>query len=627
MAILGNFRVQTVSIGAALFIAMLAIASSLLSVGMIAQLGHDLNATATRSLPSMSKLTVLDGAQGEARLLVAQHILAPTDDAKAKVESTLVGKIAEIDGLLASYAPLVSDEAERAMFIDVQRKFGDWKDHSKRVRQMSFAGQQAAAANEYNNGLKPLGRAVAAAVDKQVKYNNRLGEQAAARGVAAAQHSQRVMLLFCAATVLGMLAAIYLLRTRLAAPLGRLTEAMNDMAGGALDRDVPGRDQSDEIGQIARALEGIKSGVEARTRQQAAAAARAQEIVVNELAKGLGELKEGKLDCVIETRFPADYERLRVDFNETVAVLAQVMQDLAIATETVRNGSSEIASAADDLSRRTEEQAASLEESAASVRELTASVTQTARIAAEARSNAQETEAEAQQSSTVMVTAVTAMEEIARSSKRMQEIVSLIDGIAFQTNLLALNAGVEAARAGDAGKGFAVVATEVRSLAERSAEAAKEITGIIKTSGQEVRSGVELMHETRAALDGIVNRTTSIAEMIGSISDAANEQAAAIHQVDSVVAEMDRATQQNAALVEQSTAASQGLSQEAHRLGGLVSRFSFGAGQGQVFAFPAPSTRRPQSTAAKVRSAASAAALAVPVPAPAAATPGDWSEF
>jgi len=623
MVLLGKFRAQTVSIGAALLIAAIAFASSAMSLKLTGELGDDLTYAAENTIPSLSILGAIDGAQGDARLLVTQHVLAPDDAQKRDIEQKLGAKITEVDGMIASYEPLVSDQTDRADFNQVKTFWSDWKEHAQRTRELSLSGQGDAAARYYNDNLKPVGKAVGDAMDVQVSYNKKLGKQAGDRGAAAAASAWRVTLMFGIAAVMGMLLAIVLLRTRLAAPLARLTDAMRDMAGGALDRDIPGRELADEMGEIARALDAIKRGVEERTRIEAERSAKAQEQVVEALAASLGALKAGKLDCAITARFPEEYERLRADFNDTVASLGEVMQDMAQAADSVRSGSSEIASAANDLSRRTEGQAAALEESAASVRQLTTSVTETARIAEEARTNARETELEAQQSGEVMVAAVNAMEVIARSSQRMEEIVSLIDGIAFQTNLLALNAGVEAARAGDAGKGFAVVATEVRSLAERSAEAAKEITGIIKASGHEVSNGVELMHKTRAALDGIVTRTTSIAGMIGSIADAASEQAAAIRQVDTVVADMDKVTQQNAALVEESTAASRGLADESTRLGALVGRFEFSGKVGDVVALRAA----PPKAAAPAPAPRRAAKVAVNAPAPVPAGDNDWSEF
>lgn len=210
------------------------------------------------------------------------------------------------------------------------------------------------------------------------------------------------------------------------------------------------------------------------------------------------------------------------------------------------------------------------------MRQLSTTVAQTAQTAKEASDTARETSNEAQSSGNTMAHAVAAMEEISKSSQRMQEIVALIEGIAFQTNLLALNAGVEAARAGDAGRGFAVVASEVRSLAQRSSDAAKEITAIIQTSGRDVGNGVRMIGDTQGALGQIVERTSRLSGMIETIARSAEEQAAAIRQVDSVVSDMDRITQANAALVEEATAASRSLSNEANALGGLVGKFAVG---------------------------------------------------
>jgi methyl-accepting chemotaxis protein len=244
----------------------------------------------------------------------------------------------------------------------------------------------------------------------------------------------------------------------------------------------------------------------------------------------------------------------------------------------VSNGANEISAAASDLATRTEGQAASLEESSAAVRELTHSATSTAQTAAEASNLARAAQSSAKGSGDTMNQTVAAMSQIAESSRKMEEIVGLIEGIAFQTNLLALNAGVEAARAGEAGKGFAVVATEVRALAQRSSDAAKDITAIIQSSGRDVAQGVTMIGQTQAALTQIVASTQELSDMIEAIATASREQSTSILQVDSAVAAMDRSTQQNAALVEQSSAAARSLSSEASALTGLVQRFDIGSG-------------------------------------------------
>ena len=245
-----------------------------------------------------------------------------------------------------------------------------------------------------------------------------------------------------------------------------------------------------------------------------AEAAKQQEFVVHSVATGLEKLSAGDLLFRLTTAFSGDYEKLRGDFNAAMATLQETMQSIATNTQGVRSGAEEITQASDDLSRRTEQQAASLEETAAALDQITATVRRTAEVANEARDLVSTSKADAERSGDVVRETVGAMDGIETSSKQIANIIGVIDEIAFQTNLLALNAGVEAARAGDAGRGFAVVATEVRALAQRSADAAKEIKALISASGQQVETGVKLVSETGQALGRIVTQV-SAAERAG----------------------------------------------------------------------------------------------------------------
>jgi methyl-accepting chemotaxis protein len=240
----------------------------------------------------------------------------------------------------------------------------------------------------------------------------------------------------------------------------------------------------------------------------------------------------------------------------------------------MQSGAKEISSAAEDLSRRTERQAASLEETAAALDQITATVRRTAENAQEADKVVSQTRAQAETGGAVVQRAVDAMGEIERSSDQISQIIGVIDEIAFQTNLLALNAGVEAARAGEAGRGFAVVASEVRALAQRSADSAKEIKTLISASGAQVKSGVVLVRETGEALTGIAGRIVEVTQLMSEIRGSTQEQAVGLAEVNTAVNEMDQVTQQNAAMVEESTAASVALSREAAELAQLVGRFT-----------------------------------------------------
>ncbi|PVM93681.1 methyl-accepting chemotaxis protein [Caulobacter endophyticus] len=317
---------------------------------------------------------------------------------------------------------------------------------------------------------------------------------------------------------------------------------------------------------------------EIRQQQAASNAARdraeaAQALVVSTLGESLERVAVGDLSVRIEAAFPGSYDRIKQDFNRSVESLSQAMAAIDGAAGNLRMGAGEIAAAAEDLSRRTEQQAASLEETAAAMDEITATVRRSADDSEQAASAASGARVDAVRSGEVMREAVVAMAEIEVSSSQVGKIIGVIDEIAFQTNLLALNAGVEAARAGEAGRGFAVVAQEVRSLAQRSAEAAREIKALISTSGQQVARGVRLVTETGQALDGIVDKVTDIDTLLAAISRSAREQALGLNQVSTAINHMDQVTQQNAAMVEETTAAAANMATETHNLGGLVGRF------------------------------------------------------
>jgi methyl-accepting chemotaxis protein len=294
------------------------------------------------------------------------------------------------------------------------------------------------------------------------------------------------------------------------------------------------------------------------------------------LGEGLGNLAAGNLQQRITVQFPPALEKLRADFNAALGQLEQALAGVVACTQAMGAGTQQIATASNDLSRRTEQQASSLEETAAALDEITATVRKAAEGATHARKVVADTKVDAEKSGEVVRKAVDAMGSIEKSSQQIGQIIGVIDEIAFQTNLLALNAGVEAARAGDAGRGFAVVASEVRALAQRSAEAAKEIKALISTSTQQVSEGVQLVAETGNSLERIMSKVAEINTVVSDIAAGAQEQATGLQQVNTAVNEMDKVTQQNAAMAEEATAAGRSLAVEAEQLAGLVGQFRLG---------------------------------------------------
>jgi methyl-accepting chemotaxis protein len=440
----------------------------------------------------------------------------------------------------------------------------------------------------------------------------------------------------------------WLLARLVATPVVSMTETMRKLAAGDNTVEVPGAGRGDEIGDMSGAvqafkdaaieklrLEGMtaeqaKAAEEERKRQEAekAEAARQLAFVVESIATGLEKLAAGDLVFRIDRPFADEYEKLRTDFNGAMGQLQDTMKVISGNVRGMRSGADEISSAADDLSKRTEQQAASLEETAAALDEITATVRKTAEGANHARDVVNTAKSDAERSGQVVRQAIDAMSEIEKSSSQISQIIGVIDEIAFQTNLLALNAGVEAARAGDAGKGFAVVASEVRALAQRSADAAKEIKTLISASTEQVGQGVSLVGETGEALTRIVAQVADITNVVSEIAASAQEQATGLHQVNTAVNQMDQVTQQNAAMVEQSTAASHSLAQEAEELSRLVGRFQVGEAAAAAQARPAARAARPAQPVAQMKSVSSHAggggALRKPEP---SAETDSWEEF
>lgn len=379
-------------------------------------------------------------------------------------------------------------------------------------------------------------------------------------------------------------------------PILTMIGYMKTLMAGNTAIEVVGVRRKDEFGQMAQAITAFRDAAIEKTRLEAEAvaqrAASEQERAANEAEKariaaedkraldalgaGLNAMADGDLTYRFTAEVAPRAEQLKTDFNSAIAQLQQAVSVVVSNVTAIRSGAGEISQAADDLSRRTEQQAASLEETAAALDQITATVNKTASGAKQASGVVQAARGDAEKSGVVVRDAVSAMTAIEKSSTQISQIIGVIDEIAFQTNLLALNAGVEAARAGDAGRGFAVVASEVRALAQRSAEAAKEIKVLISASTGQVGAGVKLVGETGDALNRIVERVAEIDSLVTEIAASAQEQAVGLAQVNTAVNQMDQVTQQNAAMVEQSTAASHSLAQEAETLQSSVAQFQVG---------------------------------------------------
>ncbi len=459
-----------------------------------------------------------------------------------------------------------------------------------------------------------------------------------------------LMALLLGGGLAGAIAAglVWALSRAIVTPIIGMTEAMTSLAGGNHNIDVPALDRGDEVGLMAKAVAVFKDAAIEKQRlahdadalretnererlsndAQKAKEAAEIEFAMDSLASGLASLANGDVAYRLEKPFSGRLDRLRTDFNQALEKLQAALRAVGDNASAISAGAVEIRAAADDLGRRTEQQAASVEETAAALEEVTTTVRESARRAEDVGQRVQRARIGAEKSGEVVRRAVSAMEQISKSSGEIINIISVIDDIAFQTNLLALNAGVEAARAGDAGKGFAVVAQEVRELAQRSANAAKEIKSLITTSSQQVDAGVALVGETGQALEAIVGEVQQINEHLSAIVISTREQSTGLQEINTSVNTMDQGTQQNAAMVEEQTAASHKLAHEAEALDALLKQFNLGGPSTGRIARPmaAPAEARPAASPVNALRSTVARAFSGKT-ATAAAVREDWSEF
>ncbi|MEJ2457064.1 MAG: methyl-accepting chemotaxis protein [Novosphingobium sp.] len=363
-------------------------------------------------------------------------------------------------------------------------------------------------------------------------------------------------------------AATVFIRKRVVSPLDEASRTIESLAEGNYTTTVSGLSLRDEFGTMARSMEVFRQAGIAREQARVD-----QKRVVDVLSIGLDKLASKDLEYRIDDAFPEGYDALRQNYNAALDSFAKAMGTVRVGTSSVINSISEIRAAADDLARRNEQQAASLEETAAAMRQVTGRVNESAASTVKAEEAIGHAQTHASDGGEVVRRAVEAMAVIENSAQEITSIVDVIDGIAFQTNLLALTAGVEAARAGDAGKGFAVVANEVRELAQRSADAAQNIKELITKSSGQVSTGVGLVGQTGDKFDEIVSRIDALHTLVTEMAESARRQAADLQQVSNAVGDMDRMTQQNAAMVEQTTAATRSLETEASALNRMMSAF------------------------------------------------------
>lgn len=637
-----TLSVRTTVIAGLAALAGVSVVSNIAGFIASSNLSRELSDANDNTMPSLTALGDLKSDLNDTRGVLGQEALATTAEQARAVDATFEAQVAEINQQIEAYRPLISDDTERALFAEVEAKWRNYVEAAAPLRQHAQQLDTTAAAQIYVGAFDTAADEVITAVDHDLEYNQQLATAGNVRGDNAAAMSTWITIgMGLASLAIAGFVALLVMR-RVLKPLNNLTGQMGELAGGKNEIVVEGLERADEIGEMARALDVFRTNAleriamearaveekaraeERRIESEKAAQAAAEQLVSNSFGQGMERLAAGDMTYRLNQDLPDAYRALQSNFNDALVTLGEALRSVAGASEAMKGGSGEVAEAAGDLSRRTEQQAANLEETAAALDQVTATVKRTAEGATHAGTVVHQARAQATTSSEIVAQAVTAMRAIESSATKISQIIGVIDEIAFQTNLLALNAGVEAARAGEAGRGFAVVASEVRALAQRSAEAAKEIKTLISTSVAEVEQGARLVDSTGDALRKIADQVTLAHSAVTDIVASAQEQATALGQVNVAINQLDQMTQQNAAMVEQTTAASQNLATEADTLAALVAKFTL----------EEANARRPQ---AQHRSTPAAATpIRKPAPAPsrprtagatALAARDDWQEF
>lgn len=516
-----------------------------------------------------------------------QELLSDTENKIAHLQKSALTKV-------DNARKLAPDAKEAALLATIDKALGDLSVRGKEVLSLSKMSQVDGATVLLGQVMKESEPAFSA-VAELVNLAKSHVDHAVLVGNSAYSQARITAFVVVGLTMIVVIISSFYAYLNIGRPIRTIAASITNLAQGDTDSDIPFVKRTDEVGEIALAVEVFRRAAISKLKMDAEAERTRQEIeaererAVNEanlaadkrlrdatsaIASGLTRLSTGDLAFQLTEPMARDFEPLRNDFNASIRQLREALALVSGSAEAIKDSSREIEGSAINLSSRTEQQAAVLEETAAALDTITSKVSSAARRAEEVKGIVNQATSGAAHSARVVTNAVEAMQRIESSSSQIANIIGVIDEIAFQTNLLALNAGVEAARAGEAGKGFAVVAQEVRELAQRSAIAAKEIKELIHKSGSEVKTGVHLVEDTGEALKLIEGHVIEINHCISSIASSTAEQAAGLAEVNAAVSRLDQVTQQNAAMVEETSAASAVLANEAGRLNRLVAGFN-----------------------------------------------------
>ena len=647
MSFYKNLSIRRKLLLAFLLVLIVAVGSGLFSALQVAQIGTDTTAI-EENIHEFQLLSMItkDGEQiANLSALVAASLTPEDTQSLIQQENAVRADEAEQWEI---YARNIGQGEERRDADAFQAAFGRISAVSTQINKDNNAGDVGDIDTLLMNELGPQLDVFNKAINADIIYKNQQSADLAQTATDEQHFTIRGIATVLCGLVLVVIGMVWMIRRWVSIPILQMTESMRRLAENDTGVEVIGVGRGDEIGSMAAAVQVFKENAVQRIRLEAealefqknldarlreteaafAASGREQREVVDAMAAALAALAKGDLTVRLVRDVSDVYTALKRDFNSAMETLHVTMHSVATNAQGVRSGAREITQATNDLSQRTEQQAASLEETAAALDQITATVRRTAEVANEARNLVATSKADAEHSGDVVRDTVQAVSGIETSSKQVGAIIGVIDDIAFQTNLLALNAGVEAARAGDAGRGFAVVATEVRALAQRSADSAKEIKTLISTSAQQVASGVKLVSETGQALGRIVTQVSQLNGLVAELAASAKEQATGLGEVNAAVNQMDQVTQQNAAMVEQSTAASHSLAEKADELARLVGEFKLGQEGARPLADVASRKTQPQAPKSPPKSKVIALPCrATPKLQAMADTAQNWDEF